>query len=161
MSKFMLLTLILAVSCAGLKKEKKPGVCTVEFENQPYMDGIEVINGQANGGACLAGICTEKITKFTGDNIFIEGDKDSVPYNGKIGSMKNGILNLDTNIQKSGDGPGKAVPYKATVIWGEQRADVVSGNTKIGYAFTKECDQRAAALGIANLNYNRFTPQSF
>ena len=100
MSKLMLLTLILAIGCAGLKKEKRPGVCVVEFENQPYMDGVEVISGKANSGACLAGMCTEKITNFTGDNIFIEGDKDSVPYSGKIGSLKNGILNLDINIQK-------------------------------------------------------------
>lgn len=158
MSKVIFLTLILAVSCAGLKKERKPGVCTVEFENQPYMDSVEVINGKANSGACLAGLCTEKITKYTGDNIFIEGDKDSVPYSGKIGNLKNGVLTLDTNIQKSGDGPGRAVPYKATVTWGELRADVTSGNSTIGYAYTKECDQRAAALGIANLNYNRFVP---
>ncbi len=157
MSKLILLSLILAVSCAGLKKEKKPGVCTVEFENQPYMDGVEVVNGMANGGACLAGICTEKRTKFSGDTIWIEGDKDSVPYSGKIGNLKNGVLTLDTNIQKSGDGTARAVPFKATVTWGELRADVKSGNTNIGYAFTKECDQRAAALGIANLNYNRFT----
>lgn len=156
MSKFILLALILAAGCAGLKKEKKPGVCTVEFENQPYMDGVEVINGKANSGACLAGMCTEKITKFNGDTIYIEGDKESVPYSGKIGTFKNGILNLDTNIQKIGE-TAKAVPYKATVTWGEQRAEVASGNSKIGYAFTKECDQRAASLGIANLNYNRFT----